>query len=210
MTREYQAGVHPTRRTHDRGTAGFPDGAGLYRRTGEPIPRFPVGGVMFVGHNTDAQGKHASRRRGGMSPGEPPKGRMQTWVRFYAVLERAKFDRSEFFFTNIYVGLKDGSSARGDFPGARDRSFCSWCDRFLDEQIELMQPRAIVTLGGPAAKRFGLTSGRIEKGAREGVDFAATALMHPSSGHLYKRRMGSSELWIDHEARLLSQVSVLL
>lgn len=83
---------------------------------------------MSIVHNTDAYGKHASRRTGGFSPGEPPRGRMPTWVRFYAVLERADFERREFFFTNIYVGLKGGGTPRGDFPGTLDRSFRAWCD----------------------------------------------------------------------------------
>lgn len=78
---------------------------------------------------------------------------------------------------------------------------------FLDEQIRLMRPRAIVTLGEPSAERFRLTRGHVEEGSRAGVDFMGTALMHPSSGNLYKPRVGSSELLIDHEARMLRQVS---
>jgi Uracil DNA glycosylase superfamily len=200
-------GVIPTPRTHDRGTAGFPDGAGLYRATGEPLPQFPVKGVMFVGHNTDAADMHAARRTGGLSPGEPPNGRMPTWVRLYALFREAGFAPHEMFFTNIYVGLKTGSEARGDFPGANDPSYCAWCAAFLDEQIQLMRPRAIVTLGDPAAQAFGLQRGFIESRQRAGVTFRAVALMHPSSGWLYRSRAGTTERWIDHEARLLKEVA---
>lgn len=205
---DWPAGVYPTPREHDRGTAGFPDGAGLYRKTGDPMPCFPVGGVMFVGHNTDAKDKHASRRTGGLSPGEPPRGRMPTWVRLYAIMERAGFDRQEMFFTNIYVGLMAGSIPRGPFAGASDPSFRAWCDAFLDEQIQLMQPRAIVTLGRKAGEAFGWEHGLAGMQQRAGVQFKGAALMHPSAGNLYKPRSGTVELWIDYEARVLKEVSV--
>jgi hypothetical protein len=206
---DWPIGVYPTPREHDRGTAGFPDGAGLYRKTGDPMPRFPIGGVMFVGHNTDAKDKHASRRTHGLSPGEPPKGRMSTWVRLYAVMERAGFDRKEMFFTNIYVGLMAGSNPRASFLGARDPSFRAWCDEFLDEQIQLMRPRAIVTLGRKAREALGWEHGFIGMHERAGVKFNGAALMHPSSPDLYKPRLGTSELIIDHEARVLKEVSTL-
>jgi Uracil DNA glycosylase superfamily len=204
---DWPPGVIPTPRTHDRGTAGFPDGAGLYRKTGDPLPPFPVEGVMFVGHNTDAADMHASRRTGGISPGEPPNGRMPTWVRLYALFRHAGFDPHEMFFTNIYVGLKAGGEARGRFPGADDPSFCAWCAAFLDEQIQLMRPRAIVTLGDAAAQEFGLQRGRIESKRRAGVTFKAAALMHPSSGWLYRKRDSTTDRWIDQEARILKEVS---
>jgi hypothetical protein len=35
----------------------------------------------------------------------------------------------------------------------------------------------------------------------------ATALMHPSSGWLYRKRDGSTERWIDYEARVFKEVS---
>jgi hypothetical protein len=43
---------------HAPGTAGFADGAGLYRKTDDPLPPFPVGGVMFIGNNNDAEGTY--------------------------------------------------------------------------------------------------------------------------------------------------------
>jgi hypothetical protein len=120
---DWPPGVVPTTRTHDRGTAGFPDGAGLYRVTGDPLPPFPVAGVMFVGHNTDAADMHAERRTGNrLSPGEPGKASMPTWVRLYALFAQADFDPREMFFTNIYVGLKAGRNARGDLPSAAECS----------------------------------------------------------------------------------------
>ena len=66
---DWPDGVFPPPYPHDGGAAGFLYGAGLYRKTGDPLPRFPVGGVMFVGHNTDAIEARAKRRTGGLSAG---------------------------------------------------------------------------------------------------------------------------------------------
>lgn len=62
---DWPAGVWRTPETHDIGMAGFPDGAGLVWPTDDPMPRFPVGGVMFVGHYTDSKERHDKRRRAG-------------------------------------------------------------------------------------------------------------------------------------------------
>jgi hypothetical protein len=172
----WQGGVRPFI-PHDTGTAGFPDGAGLYWKSSQPMPGFPFGGVMFIGHNTDAEGTHASRRPGGRSPGEPCDPVMPTWKRLYKTFELAGFDPREMFFTNVYVGLKAGTLAEGPFQGAKDPSFLAWCRAFLDEQIQLMRPRAIVTLGAVARDEFGLEFGRITHSVRAGA--SAVALKHP-------------------------------
>ncbi len=106
---DWPVGVWPTPRTHDIGTAGFPDGAGLVRNTGDPMPRFPVGGVLFVGHYTDSKMKHAERRAdaSALSPGEPPDGVMDYWQKLYLMVDQAGIDRPEAFFTNTYVGLNE-------------------------------------------------------------------------------------------------------
>ena len=205
---DWPAGVVPPPKPHDEGAAGFPDGAGLYRRTGDPLPRFPVGGVMFVGHYTDAVGNRAKWRSGGLSPGEPPTGKMPTWTRLYEMLDRAGIGREEIFFTNVYVGLVAGSDSRVPFPGKDCPSFCAWCDAFLDEQIALMRPQAVVTLGQEPARKFGWPEHAIaDAKPRAGVRFNGAAVMHPSAGgHLNNVKKGSSERWMDHEVRILRQV----
>jgi uracil-DNA glycosylase len=59
----------------------------------------------------------------------------------------------------------------------RTPSFVGWCRAFLDEQIQLMRPRAVVTLGAAARDEFGLEFGRITHSARAGA--SALALNHP-------------------------------
>lgn len=202
--------VFPPPCPHDEGTAGFPDGAGLYRETGEPLPLFPIGGVMLVGHYTDAIECRASWRTDGLSPGEPPKGRMPTWSRLYQMLDLAGIDPEDIFLTNVYVGLIAGDNSRAPFPARANASFCAWCDAFLDEQIRLMQPRAVVTLGVEAASKLGWPLHAVaDAQPRGGVRFKGAAIMHPSAGgHLNSTMRNRTEKWIDHEVRILKQVTV--
>jgi hypothetical protein len=206
---DWPTGVDATRREHDLGTAGFPDGAGLYRRTGEPLPPFPVGGVMFVGHNTDAAARQSINRPQGRSPGEPGfKPRMKTWSGLYDLFEQADFDPREMFFTNIYVGLKPGKISRGEFAGRRDPLFKAWCSAFLDEQIQLMRPRAVITLGAPAAKAFGWPPGPLGTKERAGLEFKAAALLHPSADYYLRQvRRDTREVERDYQARILREVA---
>lgn len=48
---QWPPGVIRPHASHDIGTAGFPDGAGLFWKSAQPMPDFPFGWVMFVGHN---------------------------------------------------------------------------------------------------------------------------------------------------------------
>lgn len=178
---QWPTGVIRPHTPHDVGTAGFPDGAGLFWKSSQPMPNFPFGGVMFVGHNTDAAGKHGSRRSGGRSPGEPGNPDMRTWKHLYATFGRAGFNpENQMFFTNIYVGLIDGDDQEADFPGRKDPSFVAWCRAFLDEQIRIMQPRAVVTLGALARDEFGMRFGQIITSyVRAGAEFVALSLKHP-------------------------------
>ncbi|MEA2705024.1 MAG: uracil-DNA glycosylase [Actinomycetota bacterium] len=78
---------------------------------------------------------------------------MLTWRNLYRVLDAADLDSRECFFTDAYVGLKAGDEPTGRFPGAGDSEFRAWCRSFLEDQIELMRPRVVATLGNDA-RRF--------------------------------------------------------
>jgi uracil-DNA glycosylase family 4 len=203
-------GVWPTPKTHDRGTAGFPDGAGLVWPTCDPMPLLPVGGVMFVGHYTDSKKKHDERRRAGSTPpGEPP-DMMPTWENLYLMVDQAGIDRQEFFFTNRYVGLSAAPNASGGrFPGSRDQSFKDWCHDFLDEQIQLMRPRVVVALGEPARKDFSWDEGLVGMTERAGVTFKGAAIYHPSAEFYLRNnvRKDTGEVGWDWQVRILKEVS---
>jgi hypothetical protein len=150
-------------------------------KTGEPMPPFPIGGVMFVGNFTDSKEQHDKRRAAGKpAPGEPPGGKTPTWRNLYRWVDEAGIERQEIFFTNAYVGLS-AKNSRGRFPGSYDSSFKAWCGDFLDEQIQLMRPRAVVALGEWSRKALDWPAGPLGVQRRDDVRFNAAALMHPSA-----------------------------
>jgi uracil-DNA glycosylase len=124
-----------------RGTAFFPGGTGLWQ-TGPELPPMPVGGVMILGHNFDTL---AGFQRSLTHAGENLRG--ETWRNLLHLLDKVDIPRQRCFFTNAYMGLIDVPSALGRFPGAQDAAFVARCIWFLSEQIRVMRPRLICTLG---------------------------------------------------------------
>jgi uracil-DNA glycosylase len=71
-----------------------------------------------------------------------------TWSRLLRLLADAELSHTTCFFTNFYMGLRQGARATGCFPGARDPQFVRRCsDFFLTQQLHEQRPRLIVTLG---------------------------------------------------------------
>ena len=126
------------------GIAFFPGGYGLWREdTSAPLPPWPKGGVMILGHDFHSEsGYRASLARGREAKGQP------TWRTLCSVLDLARVDLRECFFTNAYMGLRKGNGTTGKFPGATDPVFVDACRRFLLVQIAAQAPRTILTLGG--------------------------------------------------------------
>jgi hypothetical protein len=125
------------------GTSFFPGGFGLWNPSAKrPIPRFPVDGIMVLGHDFHSEaGYRASLARGFESPKQP------TWRHLVGLLKQVGIAPEECFFTNVYMGLRAGVQTTGPFPGGRDAEFVSHCRRFLLRQIVAQQPRLILTLG---------------------------------------------------------------
>ncbi len=137
------------------GTAAFAASAGLYREPGSrQLPTFPYGGLMVVGHNVDSRTNYEERRASGRSHGDilpgPP---MSTWRGLYRLLDQAGVQRQQFFFTNVFVGLKEGTTT-GRFSAYRAPSFRRWCADFLRYQIDTMRPRVVLILGVPACREI--------------------------------------------------------
>jgi hypothetical protein len=137
------------------GTAAFAASAGLYREPGsDRLPAFPYGGLMIVGHNVDSRTNYEKRRASGRSHGDlSPGPPMRTWVGLYRLLDQAGVGRHQFFFTNVFVGLKEGATT-GRFSAHRAHEFRRWCADFLRHQIETMQPRVVLILGVPACREI--------------------------------------------------------
>ena len=138
-----------------KGTAFFPGGIGLIRELGSTeLPRWPVNGVMVLGHDFDTLANYnKSRRNGGESPRSP------TWGTVVDVLKKASIDQEECFFTNVYMGLREHGKNSGPFPGRHDNAYVDRCLAFLAAQFAAQKPRLIVVLGAPA---FALIAKRLD------------------------------------------------
>lgn len=152
MVVHYHPTVTRTSTTVDgliQGTAAFPGGAGLWRgqmNNGAMPEWFPESPVMFVGHNFDSvRGDEISHAQGGEVGG-------QFWRRLLLILEAARINPDACFFTNALMGLKPGKAtgAMPSIPGYKEQ-----CERFLQRQVEIVQPSVVVAVGAQAIKYVG-------------------------------------------------------
>ena len=125
------------------GTAFFPGGFGLWRAVaGDPLPPFPVGGVMVLGHDFHSEtGYRESLARKAERATQP------TWRNLVRLLGAAGIDLDRCFFTNAYMGLRAGTGTTGPFPGRCDPAFVAHCRRFLARQLAVQRPTLVLTLG---------------------------------------------------------------
>lgn len=97
---------------------------------------------MVLGHDFHSEvGYLASMSLGGERLSMP------TWRNLLRLFEQASVPLASCFFTNFYMGLREGSGATGPFPGAGNAAFVEHCSPFLIEQIRVQRPALILTLG---------------------------------------------------------------
>jgi uracil-DNA glycosylase family 4 len=126
--------------------------------------------------------------------GELP-GLKRTWGRLGRLL--AATSPTEVFLTNAFIGLAKGDTA--PFPTNRD--YTDRCAKFLEQEIQLFMPRAVVCMGGQAVRMLARvlprelsawrrgslrelaeTGGRVVEGCSvKASRFVAVAVYHPSS-----------------------------
>ena len=133
-------------------TAFFPGGSGLWRtKAGWPLPAVPTAGVMILGHDFHSQAAFTEALKHGgevdFDPAGTPRPRVPTWATTLPLLDEFCIPPQRCFFTNVYMGLRAGSKTTGRFAGARDAAFVARCRRFFQRQLEMQQPRVILTLG---------------------------------------------------------------
>lgn len=125
-----------------QGTSFFPGGIGLWRPSGEPLPDLPIQQVMVLGHDFHSFVEYEkSLRRGHESL------TAATWRSLNKFLGDASIPPTSCFFTNYFMGLREGLTTTGRFPGANDSRFVEHCGRFLLRQLALVQPRLVLVLG---------------------------------------------------------------
>jgi hypothetical protein len=140
------------------GLAFFPGGYGLWgSRADAPLPEFPVGGVMVLGHDFHSEsGYSQSRDLGGERTTLP------TWQNLLKLLREVGIPEERCFFTNLYMGLRAGTATTGIFPGSTDEAFVAHCRNFLLEQLCVQRPALVLTLGIHVPPVLGALSPQLE------------------------------------------------
>jgi uracil-DNA glycosylase len=100
------------------------------------------GSIMVVGQDFNSLKKYEIARDAGTEF-----GLSVTWRNLRPLLRSANVPLRSCFFTNVYMGLRDGGPETGRFAGSRDREFVNRCARFFERQLEFCKPRLILTLG---------------------------------------------------------------
>jgi uracil-DNA glycosylase len=195
----YPSGVAPVPE-QIQGTSFFPGGTGLWHgETGETgeFPAFPTGGVMVLGHDFHSvQGYEWSRAK------QAENLRTPTWRHLLHLLSRVPVRLEQCFFTNIYMGLREGRATTGPFPGAASPGFVKRCEDFFLRQVEVQRPALVLVLGAQVPPFLARLAPKLERWAFfktfpardasdssliEGVTFGAmvypcvvASLVHPS------------------------------
>lgn len=150
-----------------QGTSFFPGGVGLWVNTPGQLPPLPIGGTMILGHDFHSvAGYEASLKAGRESEISP------TWRNLIDLLRRVQIDPKSCFFTNAYMGLREGATATGKFPGASDKDFKKRCQDFFLHQVTMQRPSLIVTLGSYVPSFLAPLSSQL-KGLSSSKSFAA-------------------------------------
>jgi hypothetical protein len=143
------------------GISFFPGGPGLWGVKADlPLPAMPVGGIMVLGHNYDSEAgfkrtsergtevKEVSTHSANEAASRPEyKPCNPTWSGLWELLPSVPLPWEHCFFTNAYMGLREGRKATGRFPGSQDIGFVTRCRDFLRVQLLKQQPAVVLTLG---------------------------------------------------------------
>jgi hypothetical protein len=133
------------------GTAFFPGGAGLWDiQPDRPLPPMPVGGVMVLGHDfhsEDAFARSFAQRTAVPATARSAHRRNPMWRNLLPLLSDVGLPTERCFFTNAYMGLRQGANNTGRFPGACDPGFVERCRCFLLRQLSTQRPSVVLTLG---------------------------------------------------------------
>src|SRR5687767_5758503 len=96
------------------GFSFFPGGVGLRAATHEnPLPSFPVGGVMILGHVFYGEEGFNAQLANGRTDESYATGR-----NLLRLLEEFGIPADDCFFTNFFMGLMEGADNTGPCPGA--------------------------------------------------------------------------------------------
>ncbi len=133
------------------GVRFFPGGRGIWNDSPEtPEAQLPIGGVMVVGQDW---GDLAAYRQAKTEKTPTPLEENPTWKGLLERLTAAELPPGSCFFTNFYMGLREKTGKRIQFPGAKSAEYAAACRNFLLEQINTVQPKLIILLGARIPRR---------------------------------------------------------
>ncbi|WP_290901738.1 hypothetical protein [Aquabacterium sp.] len=131
------------------GVGFFPGAKGAYVGKGEQVKDIPVGGVMVLGHDwgtvkdyTDCLERDAENVGGN-----------RTWDGMRKFFNNLKIDLSEIYFTNFFMGLREGAVSVGEFPGgghpaAKNKTtYVDACRELVRMQIVTQKPKVLIVYG---------------------------------------------------------------
>jgi hypothetical protein len=142
-----------------RGRGFFPGADGLWKEDGNrDLHPFPDHPTMFVGQDFDSElkrGNYAESIMNGYQE-EPAEGEgSETWGNQLLRLTQAGISVFDCFHTNLFPGLRISKTRTGPSTALADTEFVNSCVDFLDAQIRIVKPRAVIFLGVvPACEVF--------------------------------------------------------
>ena len=76
-----------------------------------------------------------------------PCERNRTFENLIPFLKEVGISVETCFFTEFFMGLREGNKKEGKFPGAGDAKFVKRCQDFMKVQLNTQEPRLVLTLG---------------------------------------------------------------
>jgi uracil-DNA glycosylase family 4 len=130
-----------------RGRGFFPAADGLWKEGGERrlAAMFPRKPIMFLGQDLNAQ-KHFGAYIKDIAGGYQEEGGA-TWLNLTELIDDSGIPRSECFFTNLLPGVRIGDKNANPSKALNDLVFMRRCLDFLDAQIRIIEPCALVVMG---------------------------------------------------------------
>lgn len=132
-----------------KGVGFFPAAKGVYGIDREPLRDIPVGGVLALGHDwgTVQDYKDCLNRDAENIGGNA------TWRNMKQFYDRINIDLRTVYFTNFFIGLREGPSSTGEFPGNKfppaknNDKYIAACQELVLKQIIAQRPKLLIVYG---------------------------------------------------------------
>ncbi len=196
LVEPYPEKVAPTRKRLDI-TAFFPGGSGLWMEDETDI----IPDILVLGQDFSNVVEYESMMRNESTDLDGP-----TWRELIKLFSSASIDLKRCFYSNVFIGLRESKSMVGRFPGFKDKEFVKRNLEFLREQISIVRPNLVITLGRPASEMLsklsddlmidwkdGKALSKPNNGLKhdikiENIPYSCVALEHPSMRNSNVRR----------------------